>query len=769
MKLTTVSGNSNGHFNIGSWAKKRRIDSQPNNVQLVNEKVLKKGVGMLAAGGQGDAAGAFQGSRSKFSRPLGSFSSRIEKGSRSDIENCDHLQLAHQTKRLHQTFEAIKLVNACIDDSKCEQEQSVKDAIWAALVHFCSSEEIISYIGRSKTFQKKVLPHLPSNSSHTPIIQSPLERSARVLYDGGLISKVKYSKLRAADVDTMKSMSVNSLQAVLPYKCMVKQLQTIHVSQLEATPMTSIAGCQRSLETLLLRLADMYLHMDKHHQFLDWFGGREGHFRIAIGADGAPFGKNETATSFVISVLNTVSRVASARHNFLLVGGNIDESATPFIEVVRNATSEMKVIQQKSYMVAGMEVTFTVDLVPSDQKWLATASGELSNAATYPSSFGNVTNANINQPTGTFGEGPEHSWRPWSYDKQLSDAAAVAKFKTDKTPRAKVTKFIADLKSRQETLPPLSDFIKKAKVEPLHIMNLAWQRWNHEVLLVVLDTTDAATLRKAKTVFQLPDEAPFAQYLRILRKEIRAGKLFNKIARWFMEDASVSKPPTIRFTGEESRKFCQNYYAFFNESVFPELPFKMYVLAYAGQMLRDSAAIFTRVHISEQDLCRLDHACKMYYRVHALFLRMNLTVWTLGQVVPVHTRDMYNAFGYGLGLNTMQGREAKHQQLLRYMQHTPGLKPENRWEIVFRHEFADLIWLPKSVPSCDTYRRKSGFIHSENDLLVPSFCSLPGNCSCGRMKQDGVCCVCDAQQMLDIKDACKEGYIAFDVRKWCPT
>ena len=91
-----------------------------------------------------------------------------------------------------------------------------RKCIWAALIPFCSSEEIISYIGRSKTFQKKVLQNLPSNCSHNTFIQSPLELSARVLHDGGLIPKVKYRKMR--DADTMKSMSVNSLQAVLPYK-----------------------------------------------------------------------------------------------------------------------------------------------------------------------------------------------------------------------------------------------------------------------------------------------------------------------------------------------------------------------------------------------------------------------------------------------------------------------------------------------------------------------------------------------------------------------
>ena len=66
-KLTT----RNGHFNIGSWGKKCPIVSQSNNVQLVSERnVLKKGVGMLATGDQGDGSGAFQNFRSQLARPL---------------------------------------------------------------------------------------------------------------------------------------------------------------------------------------------------------------------------------------------------------------------------------------------------------------------------------------------------------------------------------------------------------------------------------------------------------------------------------------------------------------------------------------------------------------------------------------------------------------------------------------------------------------------------------------------------------------------------
>jgi len=35
-------------------------------------------------------------------------------------------------------------------------------------------------------------------------------------------------------------------------------------------------------------------------------------------------------------------------------------------------------------------------------------------------------------------------------------------------------------------------------------------------------------------------------------------------------------------------------------------------------------------------------------------------VWTLGHVVPVHARHVFEQYGQGLGTVTMEGREAKH-------------------------------------------------------------------------------------------------------------
>ena len=65
-----------------------------------------------------------------------------------------------------------------------------------------------------------------------------------------------------------------------------------------------MSGCFLDLEALLLQLADLYLSIDKVTPILSWFGEAPGTFLVAIGADGAPFGKDNEATSWLVSFLN---------------------------------------------------------------------------------------------------------------------------------------------------------------------------------------------------------------------------------------------------------------------------------------------------------------------------------------------------------------------------------------------------------------------------------------------------------------------------------
>lgn len=62
-----------------------------------------------------------------------------------------------------------------------------------------------------------------------------------------------------------------------------------------------VNGVYRELEEYLLELAKMYIHIDQEESFLLHFSCEPFHFRVAVGADGAPFGKDDEATAWLIS------------------------------------------------------------------------------------------------------------------------------------------------------------------------------------------------------------------------------------------------------------------------------------------------------------------------------------------------------------------------------------------------------------------------------------------------------------------------------------
>lgn len=207
-----------------------------------------------------------------------------------------------------------------------------------------------------------------------------------------------------------------------------------------------------------MRLADLYLLLNEQSQILHWFNDQKGQFLVAIGADGAPFGKDETATSYLVSLLNILDGVQSCDHNYVLMGANCDDSNELMIEYTKHVVKEMENIEQKQYEVRGTTVTFQCKLIPSDQKWMSTMAGELNNAATYFSSFAAVTKKDINIINGKIGVDTSCTWKKWNFEKRKKDVEAVKKFKTkskipenskNKNHRKKVTEHIASIKSRQ--------------------------------------------------------------------------------------------------------------------------------------------------------------------------------------------------------------------------------------------------------------------------------------------------------------------------------
>lgn len=93
------------------------------------------------------------------------------------------------------------------------------------------------------------------------------------------------------------------------------------------------------------------------------------------------------------------------------------------------------------------------------------------------------------------------------------------------TKREKVTSFIVQKKSRQEFPPLVGKFIDRAKAEPLHLKNNAWQQWNLSVLKYALSRSDVST---CKSIVDIPPENCFGRYYNCLRFHVCLPRLLAK-------------------------------------------------------------------------------------------------------------------------------------------------------------------------------------------------------------------------------------------------
>ncbi|KAK2562638.1 hypothetical protein P5673_014329 [Acropora cervicornis] len=512
-----------------------------------------------------------------------------------------------------------------------------------------------------------------------------------------------------------------------------------------------VNGKYRDLQELLILMAKFYLTVNKQRKDkLDWFGEREGTFKVAIGGDGAPFGKDDQALAWLVSFLNCGKRVCSSGENFLLFGANCSEDCEPVSRCVTMLKGQMTQIEKKTYpiQVNGKEVvlSFKFELLPNDMKYLAFLAGELSISPSYFSPFADVKKDDINSVQGTFGQLSQNKWHPWKYSDRIRVAAAVEKKKVEvsktnlkpSTKREKITSFISQQKSRQEFPPLVGNFIDKAKAEPLHLKNNAWQQWNSFVLKYALSRTD---LRNCDTVFEVPTNSCFGKYYHCIRFMVIATRLAKKIRKWFADDRTRNKQLEYRFTGKESRLFCHNFMSIVEGVTMDDdqqsHTFKLHVFAYTGINLRDAVSLFSRVTISSEQIQSLSEVCSNFFRASALFLSATPTSWTIGHIVPAHARQIHQSLGMGLGVNTMEGREAKHIALAKFTRNTQF---SNRWLQVFRHEYVSLVWLREN--GCDE------IVHKETSgVYIPKRCYSDQFCHCGQPKQahNEKCTFCSAQ------------------------
>ena len=304
-------------------------------------------------------------------------------------------------------------------------------------------------------------------------------------------------------------------------------------------------------------------------------------------------------------------------------------------------------------------------------------------------------------PSGTVGKEPTNLWKPWTYKQRLQVVAKVetvkknltAKNLTEKTKRQKITSLISSLKSRQEFEPLLGTLIEKAHVEPLHLKNNACALVHKYFLEEIMKISN---LSNNLSFLQLPQNNPFVKYITVLKAKCHLSRLANKIVKYFNESGTDAKGFSYMFTGKDSRQFLKNF-MYSIDAVEPDIEektkskFQFHVLAFLSLTLRECVSLFNCIKISDEQVSDLTQLCRVFFKLAVAYLNpSNPTVWTLGNVVPAHIKEMKVQYGMGLGLNSMEGREAKHVAIARYSANTVF---QSRWQQIFMHEYVSLIWL----------------------------------------------------------------------------
>ena len=211
--------------------------------------------------------------------------------------------------------------------------------------------------------------------------QEKVTRNVKVLYSKVLLSKEKYKALRLSlslSSNKKKKGRVSfkffeniAIPKLLPFDKLVKYIDSVHVGGVKSfsdfcqaegvDDCDPVNGAYRELDEFLLVLPESCIEIDQlmeNNSSLMKFGSEEYKFFVAIGADGAPFGKHDEATAWLLSFINSGDRIISQNENFLIAGANCYEDYTCMKRYANKIAAEIPVIESKEYFVKRFRVPF---------------------------------------------------------------------------------------------------------------------------------------------------------------------------------------------------------------------------------------------------------------------------------------------------------------------------------------------------------------------------------------------------------------------------
>ena len=159
---------------------------------------------------------------------------------------------------------------------------------------------------------------------------------------------------------------------------------------------------------------------------------------------------------------------------------------------------------------------------------------------------------------------------------------------------------------------------------------------------------------------------------------------------------------------------------------------KRLALGKAGEYLRNAGEIFNQTSVNSVLLHELKEACEIYFNLLSLFFpdSVNVTVWTIGYAIPYHAKLLFEKYGIGYGIVSLQAKEAKHAGIKQDLAHTNRSNATNacgKWWQVMRQNYVQSFYLPEHHPMPSLY---SSHFQSRS----PPHTKLSDMCKCGRQK-----------------------------------
>ena len=663
---------------------------------------------------------------------------RKENPSREDLPE------SSKVMRRKETIDALNLLHG---GTKLKPGPTIDGLVDTVSSKFKSNDIASAFLDKSKkslqeSFRKKVVKKWSKKyyrSSENEL------RSLNAYYSHDVLGKRKYLNLRKAN--SQSKYEGIDLPNYIQYVDLAKAINKVDIgeyfdiSKLSTTSMRKVNGVYRSPANFILRMAKFYLIVNEEREdklkCFTYFPKKDREsflFALALGGDGAP----GTGMAFLVSFLNVSERIASSKEQFLLFGGDVEENSEEVVAFLSLLNKDLEFLESKVFNISVnkenmMKVEFKVCEIPNDMKMLSFLGGELSNGATYFCTFANVNLKDSNDYKKTFGLSQNNDWRPFSYSKRLDDAKKVALKKKDidtknvseSRKRNLLTSFIASLNSRQCDFPLIGPYIDCAKAEPLHLKN---NTVKERFIMIFKICVAQSNLTSVKSFRDIPKESLFGKFVFFIRKKMNCNFLAKKIERWFNDNITkLDKDFTFRFRGKESLSYLRYFSQLINMILInisdETVKKKLLQIHFQSIHLRKLLSYSVRItDFNFEDLADMKRTGKALFKACCLFdSKVSPSLWTLCNAAPVHAEICVNKYGFGLGCNTMEGREQKHQMIGKYAENTTV---QNKWPLILRHEFIQLIHLRENGYDLKVYRKKSlKYVLSVKDTC--EFCSLP--------------------------------------------